>query len=133
MEWVTQSLPRAMPLCMCVSRCMHLLPLYAMDASVAYLCVCIEMHSSVQNSVVEVCVVEVCVEGVTGWRRLIGSPKLQIIFHKRATKCRALLRKMTYKDKGSYESSPPCTKSILHLLPLCICILRCIHVSKVVR
>jgi len=45
----------------------------------------------------------------TGWRRLIGSPKLQIIFHKRATKYRALLREMSYKDKGSYESSPPCT------------------------
>ena len=44
----------------------------------------------------------------TGWRRLIGSPKLQIIFHKRATKCRSLLQKMTCKDKGSYESSPPC-------------------------
>jgi len=44
----------------------------------------------------------------TGWRRLIGSPKKQIIFHKRATKYRSLLRKMTYKDKGSYESSPPC-------------------------
>ena len=44
----------------------------------------------------------------TGWRRLIESPKLQIIFHKRETKYRALLRKMTYKDKGSYESSPPC-------------------------
>ena len=44
----------------------------------------------------------------TGWRRLIGSPKLQIIFHKRATKYRSLLRKMTYKDKGSYESWPPC-------------------------
>jgi len=44
----------------------------------------------------------------TGRRRLIGSPKLQIIFHKRATKYRSLLRKMTYKDKGSYESSPPC-------------------------
>jgi len=44
----------------------------------------------------------------TGWRRLIGSPKLQIIFHKRATKHRSLLRNMTYKDKGSYESSPPC-------------------------
>jgi len=42
-------------------------------------------------------------------RRLTGSPKLQIIFHKRATKYRPLLRKMTYKDKGSYESSPPCT------------------------
>ena len=45
----------------------------------------------------------------TGWRRLIGSPTLHIIFHKRATKYRALLLKMTYKDKGSYESSPPCT------------------------
>ena len=44
----------------------------------------------------------------TGWRRLIGSPKLQIIFHKRATKYRSLLRKITYKDKGSHESSPPC-------------------------
>ena len=46
----------------------------------------------------------------TGRRRLIGSPKLQIIFHKRATKYRSLLRKMTYKDKGSYESSPPCNR-----------------------
>ena len=45
----------------------------------------------------------------TGWRRLIGSPKLLIIFHKRATKYRSLLRKMTYKDKASYESSPTCT------------------------
>ena len=45
----------------------------------------------------------------TGWRRLIGSPKLQIMFHERAIKYRSLLRKMTYKDKGSYESSPPCT------------------------
>jgi len=42
-----------------------------------------------------------------GWRRLIGSPRLQIIFHKRVTKYRSLLRKMTYKDKGSCESSPP--------------------------
>jgi len=47
-------------------------------------------------------------ERATGWRRLIGSPKLQIIFHKRATKYTSLLRKMTYKDKGSYEASPPC-------------------------
>jgi len=44
----------------------------------------------------------------TGWRRLIGSPKLQIIFHNRATKYRSLLQKMTYKDKGSYGSSQPC-------------------------
>jgi len=44
----------------------------------------------------------------TGWRRLIGSPKLQINFHKRAIRYRSLLRKIIYKDKGSYESSPPC-------------------------
>jgi len=44
----------------------------------------------------------------TGWRRLMGSLTLQIIFHKRATKYRSLLRKMTYKDQGSYESSQPC-------------------------
>ena len=41
----------------------------------------------------------------TGWRRLIGSPTLQIIFHKRATKYRSLLREMSDEDKGSYESS----------------------------
>jgi len=44
----------------------------------------------------------------TWWRRLIGSPKLQIIFHTRATKYRSLLREMTSEDQGSYESSPPC-------------------------
>ena len=57
------------------------------------------------------CAVTIFYVGVigTGWRRLIGSPKLQIIFHKKATKYRSLLQKMTYKDKGSYESSPPCT------------------------
>jgi len=43
-----------------------------------------------------------------GWRWLIGSPKLQIIFHKKSTKYGSLLRKMTYKDKGSYEPWPPC-------------------------
>ena len=36
--------------------------------------------------------------------RLIGSPKLQIIFHKRATKYTSLLWKMTYKDKGLYST-----------------------------
>jgi len=44
----------------------------------------------------------------TGWWRPIGYLKLQIIFHKRATIYRALLRKMTYKDKAFYASSPPC-------------------------
>jgi len=59
-------------------------------------------------------------ESPTGWRRLIGSPKLQIIFHKRATKYRSLSRKMTYKDKGSYEFSPLCNMSLCSLsLSLC--------------
>ena len=33
----------------------------------------------------------------TGWRRPIGCLKLQVIFRKRATNYRALLRKLTYK------------------------------------
>jgi len=45
----------------------------------------------------------------TGWRRLIGCLKLQVIFRKRATNYRALLRKMTYEDKASYDSTPPCS------------------------
>jgi len=64
----------------------------------------------------------------TGWRRLIGSLKLQIIFHKRATEYRSLLRKMTYEHKGSYESSPPCmylvaiwTCNVLSLVAMCRC------------
>jgi len=59
----------------------------------------------------------------TGWPRLIGSPKLQIIFHKRATKCRSLLRKTTHKDKGSYESSPPCMRHsyvIICIIRMCV-------------
>jgi len=55
----------------------------------------------------------------TGWRRLIGSPKLQILFHNRATKYRSRLRKMTYKDKGSYESLPPCAHLYSTSLPKC--------------
>jgi len=46
----------------------------------------------------------------TGWRRCIGCLKLQISFYKSATNFRALLRKMTYKDKVSYVSTPPCTR-----------------------
>jgi len=46
---------------------------------------------------------------ITGWQKLTGTPTMQIIFHKRATKYRSILRKMTYKDKVSYESLPPCT------------------------
>jgi len=46
----------------------------------------------------------------TGWRRLIGCLKLQVIFRKRATNYRALLRKMTCEDKAPYASTPSCTQ-----------------------
>jgi len=44
----------------------------------------------------------------TGWRRPIGCLKSQVIFRKRATTYRALLQKMTCKDKVLDGSSPPC-------------------------
>ena len=50
----------------------------------------------------------ILLHGTTGLRRLIGCLKLQVIFRKRATNCRALLQKMTYEDKASYGSSPLC-------------------------
>ena len=42
----------------------------------------------------------------TGWRRTTACLELHVIFHKRATNYRALLRKMTCKDKALYGSSP---------------------------
>jgi len=44
----------------------------------------------------------------TGWRRPIGCLKLHVIFRKRASNYRAVLWKMTYKDKASYGTLPPC-------------------------
>jgi len=72
----------------------------------------------------------------TGWRRTTGCLKMQVIFCKRATNYRALLQKMTYIDKVSYESWPPCTHLVLkctrlHVLISCIhlyvymCVYRC--------
>ena len=49
----------------------------------------------------------------TGWRRPIGCLKLHVISRKRATNYRALLRKMTCKDKASHGPSPPCNSSTL--------------------
>ena len=46
----------------------------------------------------------------TGWRKLIGCLKSQIIFRKRATNYRVILWKMTYNE-ASYGSAPPCSQS----------------------
>jgi len=68
----------------------------------------------------------------TEWRRPIGCLKLQVIFRKRATNYRALLRKVTCKDEASNGSSPPCSvlQNIRGTLPcssisLCICTHTC--------
>jgi len=61
--------------------------------------------------------------------------KLQFIFRKRATNYRALLQKMTYKDKASCGSSPPCrfccgcvARSCKNLACVCVCVCVCVGV-----
>jgi len=46
---------------------------------------------------------------VTTRQKNVGCLKLQVIFRKKATNYRALLRKMTYEDKASYGSLSPFT------------------------
>ena len=46
---------------------------------------------------------------VTGWWRPTGCLNLQVIFWKRTTNYGAFLREMTYIDKASNGSLPPCT------------------------
>jgi len=50
----------------------------------------------------------------TGWRKPIACLKLQVIFRKRATIYRALRRKITYIDKASYDSTPPCARVVTY-------------------
>ena len=66
----------------------------------------------------------------TGWLGSKGSLKLKVIFSQRATNYRALLRKMTYKDKASYDSTPPymssmcgytCVECISNVICYCMC------------
>jgi len=73
------------------------------------------------------CGIHVChtAPSIRGWRRLIGCLKLQVIFCKRATKYRALLRKMTCKDKAPCDSTPPCTHSYISCdLFICVATLK---------
>jgi len=68
----------------------------------------------------------------TGWRRLIGCLKLQVILRKRATDYRALLQKMTYEDKASYDSTPPyttCSSNLILPYMFIICLSPCIYRS----
>jgi len=106
--------------CVCVCVCVYVF-VYVCVSICTYVCVCVCVCGRVSAGVY------VCVYSPrTGWRRLIGCLKLQVIFCKRATNYRALLRKMTYKDKASYESSPP------HIL-FCMCFSMCAHMCVSVR
>ena len=66
---------------------------------------------------------------------------LQIIFHKRAVKYRSLLQKMTYKDKGSYESSEKerekecmCVYSYRYIhIRICVLLIKCIKTRHTAR
>ena len=95
-----------------------------------YVCVCVCVWERESE-----CVWNCIVKHTRTSRRLIGFPKLQIIFHKRAIKYRSLLRKMTCKDKGSYESSKPCrTRRVTHVMNescLCICVCVCVWACEI--
>ena len=122
-------------ICISIYMCMHT---YIYIYTSTYTCICIYIYVYMCFCIhaKDMCFyTNVCIDIHTfsygswrrcgiGWRRLIGSPKLQIIFHKRATKCRSRFRKMTYKDKGSCESLPPCT-----IIIACLVSLNCVDAS----
>jgi len=69
----------------------------------------------------------------TWWRRPIGCLKLQVSFRKIATNCRALLQEMTYADKASCGSSPPCTTyRLLQCVAVCRSVCGCCRVLQCV-
>jgi len=63
-----------------------------------------------------------------GWQRRIGCLKLHANFHKRDANCRVLLWKMTYKDKASYGSSPPCSVLYPDLMDVYTFTYTCIYI-----
>jgi len=69
----------------------------------------ISLCATRRNAIYEESTLHVVEDAHTGWRRRRGCLKLQVIFRRRATNYRALLRKMTYKDKTCCGSTPPCT------------------------
>ena len=96
--------------CVChkVGMCIHQIYMYLCSTRA---CVCVCVCQIIACVCVCVChIVCICIghRVGTGWRRRVGSLKLQVIFRKRATNYRALLRKTTYKDKTSYDSKPAC-------------------------
>ena len=77
-----------------------------------YVCMCIYTYIYIYSLYTYIYIYSYCKRDLsalyidTGWQRLIGCLKLQVIFRKRATNYRALLWEMTYEDKASYDSTP---------------------------
>jgi len=94
----------------CVAVCCSVLQCVAVCCSVLQCVACMSLLHTPRSVFVS-----------KGWQRLIGCLKLQVIFRKRATNYRALLRKMTYEDKPSYASSPPC---------MCVCLSLCVSAGE---
>ena len=68
---------------------------------------------------------------LTEWSRCIGCVKLQVSFRKRAHTFRAFWRKMMYKDKASYDATPPCKRNhTKYRLVRSVCPEFATHVSK---
>jgi len=68
----------------------------------------------------------------TGRRRPIRCLKLQLNFRKRATNYRALLRKIAYNDKATYESSPPCTGVTSLISHVCYGVATISRINKII-
>ena len=64
---------------------------------------CVAVCCSVSQCVALCCSVLQCDTFNLGWRRSTGCLKLQVIFCNRATNYRALLRKITFTDRASYD------------------------------
>jgi len=70
-------------------------------------------YGALQRTAALCITVQYCDMFTTTYQRMRVNVSFIRNFRKRAIKYRSLLRKMTCKDKGSYESSPPCNVSII--------------------
>jgi len=91
------------------------------------------LHVYIHSKNVYTYVASVCPKRTlhTGWRRPMGCLKLQVIFRKRATNYRALLRKMTSKHKASCGSSPPCMYIRRQTIATYVCTILCIYTYNI--
>ena len=108
----------------CVAVCCGVLQCVAVCCSVLQ---CVAVCCSVLQCVAVCC--SLIAHDSTGWHRFIGYLQLQVSFCKRATNRRALLLKMTCKDKASYGSSPP---SIVVLVLCCYGVALVNRIDKII-